>query len=99
MSNNEMGGPEQGHTIEYPTLLKVWAALVILTAALVTASRVSSGAAVWAMLVVTPLKAGLVLYFFMHLKYERVLLKGMVLVAMATLTVFIGMLFLDISFR
>ena len=99
MSDNGMSGAEQGHTIEYPTLVRVWGALVILTAALVASSRVSSGAAVWAMLVITPLKAGLVLYFFMHLKYEKVLLKGMVFVAMATLTIFIGMLFLDISFR
>lgn len=94
-----MSEQEQGHTIEYPTLLKVWGALVVLTAALVAASRVSAAAAVWAMLVITPLKAALVLYFFMHLKYEKVLLKGMVFVALATLITFIGLLFLDISFR
>ena len=94
-----MNEQEQGHTIEYPTLLKVWGALVVLTAALVAASRVSPAAAVWAMLVITPLKAALVLYFFMHLKYEKVLLKTMVFVALATLIIFIGMLFLDISFR
>ena len=51
------------------------------------------------MLTVTPLKAGLVFYFFMHLKYERPLLKVMVFVALATLVVFVGLLFLDISFR
>jgi cytochrome c oxidase subunit 4 len=94
-----MSEQEQGHTIGYPTLLKVWGALVALTAALVAASRVSAAAAVWAMLVITPLKAALVLYFFMHLKYEKILLKTMVFVALSTLVVFIGMLFLDISFR
>jgi len=45
------------------------------------------------------LKAGLVFYYFMHLKYEGPLLKTMVFVALATLVVFIGMLFFDISFR
>ena len=30
-----MSGQEQGHLIEYPTLIKVWGALVVLTAALV----------------------------------------------------------------
>ncbi|MBI5240786.1 MAG: cytochrome C oxidase subunit IV family protein [Elusimicrobia bacterium] len=90
---------EQGHTIEYPTLLKVWGALVLLTAALVGASRVSEAAAVWAMLALTPLKAALVLYFFMHLKYEKAVLKAMVFTALAVLIIFIGMLFLDISFR
>ena len=94
-----MSEQEQGHTIEYPTLLKVWATLVVLTGMLVAASRVSAAAAVWAMLVITPLKASLVLYFFMHLKYEKVLLKAMVFVALSTLVIFIGMLFLDISFR
>jgi cytochrome c oxidase subunit 4 len=94
-----MNGQEQGHIIEHPTLLKVWGALVLLTAALVAASRISPAAAVWAMLVITPLKASLVLYFFMHLKYEQVLLKTMVFVALSTLIIFIGLLFLDISFR
>jgi hypothetical protein len=35
----------------------------------------------------------------MHLRYEGLLLKGMVLTALSTLLVFIGMLFLDIGFR
>jgi cytochrome c oxidase subunit 4 len=48
---------------------------------------------------VTPLKAALVFYYFMHLKYEGTLLKAMVFVALATLVIFIGMLFFDISFR
>lgn len=94
-----MSEHEQGHIIEVPTLIRVWAALLALTAALVGASRLSAGAAVWAMLFITPLKAGLVFYFFMHLRYEKPLLKGMVFTALATLVIFIGMLFLDISFR
>ncbi|MEK7382861.1 MAG: cytochrome C oxidase subunit IV family protein, partial [Elusimicrobiota bacterium] len=52
-----------------------------------------------AMLTLTPLKAGLVLYYFMHLKYEGPLIKGMVAVALATLVIFISMMFLDIAFR
>jgi cytochrome c oxidase subunit 4 len=51
------------------------------------------------MLVITPLKASLVLYFFMHLKYEKILLKTMVFVALSTLVIFLALLFLDISFR
>lgn len=94
-----MNAEEQGHVVEYATLLKVWGVLLALTAALVGASRVSPGAAVWAMLLFTPLKAGLVLFYFMHLKYEKVMLKGMVFAALATLVVFIAFLFLDISFR
>jgi len=80
------------------TFLAVWLALVVLTAMLVIASQVSHDLAVAAMLTLTPLKAGLVLYYFMHLKYEGVLLKAMVFVAIATLLVFIGFLFFDIGF-
>ncbi|HBL16266.1 MAG: hypothetical protein A2X36_13215 [Elusimicrobia bacterium GWA2_69_24] len=94
-----MSAQEQGHVVEYPALLKVWGTLLLLTAALVGASRVSPAAAVWAMLVLTPVKAALVLFFFMHLKYEGALLKGMVFTALSVLVVFISLLFLDISFR
>jgi len=45
------------------------------------------------MLTVTPLKAGLVFYFFMHLKWEKPFLKSMVFVALALLTLFIAMIF------
>jgi cytochrome c oxidase subunit 4 len=51
------------------------------------------------MLTLTPLKAGLVFFYFMHLKYERPFLKAMVVVTLATLILFIGLLFLDISQR
>jgi cytochrome c oxidase subunit 4 len=90
---------ETGHVIEYGTLLKVWAGLVALTALLVALSLLSAQAAVWGLLTITPLKAGLVLYFFMHIKYEGMAIKTMVFAALSTLVIFIGMLFLDISFR
>jgi len=90
---------EHAHVIEYPTLVTVWLILIGLTAVLVVASSRSPQLAVWAMLFVTPVKVGLVFYFFMHLKYEGPHLKVMVLVAVATLVVFIGMTFLDLAFR
>ena len=91
---------EQAHVVPYRTFILVWGVLMGLTILLVFVSRVNHELfSVPAMLTVTPLKAGLVFYFFMHLKYERPLLKIMVFVALATLVVFIGLLFLDISFR
>ncbi|MBI4861471.1 MAG: cytochrome C oxidase subunit IV family protein [Candidatus Riflebacteria bacterium] len=87
------------HIVEYRTLIVVWLVLVGLTAVLVAASFVSPALAVLAMLFITPTKAGLVLYIFMHLKYEAPLFKIMVLVALATLVIFIGMTFLDVAFR
>jgi cytochrome c oxidase subunit 4 len=91
---------EHEHVVSYATFVRVWVVLLALTMVLTFASRLFHEAlSVWAMLFITPLKAGLVFYYFMHLKYEALLLKGMVFAALATLVVFIGMLFLDVSFR
>ena len=76
---------EDQHIVEYRTFVAVWAALLALTGVLVGVSQLGTEVAVWAMLLITPLKAGLVLYYFMHLKYEGPLLKAMVFVALATL--------------
>ena len=88
------------HIVPYGTFLRVWMALLALTAALVLVSKLEHEAlSVPAMLTLTPLKAGLVFYYFMHLKYESTLLKGMLFIALAALIIFIGLLFFDISYR
>jgi len=90
------------HTQEHPgygTFLKVWVALVILTGCLVGVSHLGQTYAVWGLLTLTPLKAGLVFYFFMHLRYEGALLKIVVLVTLGTLLIFFTLLFSDVAFR
>jgi cytochrome c oxidase subunit 4 len=89
-----------GHVVPYRAIVLVWLLLLVLTAILVFASKVYHEAlSVPAMLTVTPLKAGLVFYYFMHLKWEKPFLKSMVFVALALLTLFIALIFLDISYR
>lgn len=83
----------------YGTFLAVWAALVVFTLALAGLSHLGQGAAVWGLLTLTPIKAALVFYFFMHLRYEGPLLKGVVFVALGTLLVFFALLFSDVAFR
>ena len=91
---------ERTQPISDGTYVMVWAALVVLTLVLVLAGRSFHEAlSVPAMLTITPLKAGLVFYYFMHLKEEGTLLRAMLLVALVTLVIFIGLLFFDISFR
>lgn len=91
---------EQPHVIAYGTYFKVWAALVFLTGLLVVAGRgFHETLAVPALLTITPLKASLVFYYFMHLRDERPYLRGMVFVALATLAVFLALLFIDVAFR
>ncbi len=92
--------PSAGHVIPFPTLWRVWAVLVALTALLVYVSRAFHDTlSVPAMLTITPFKAALVLYFFMHLKYEGLLLKTMLFVALGTLLIFMTLLYADIFVR
>lgn len=89
-----------GHVVPYHTIIRVWLLLLALTAILVFVSKVYHDAlSVLAMLTLTPLKAGLVLYYFMHLKWEAPFLKSMVFVTLALLTLSIAFIFLDISYR
>ena len=56
----------------------------------------------WSMaanLLIASTKAGLVLWFFMHLKYEKPLLKLLILVPIATITIIIRLTFVDIWYR
>ncbi len=91
---------EHGHIVPYQTFVKVWLVLLFLTAVLVFVSTVYHEAlSVPALLTLTPLKAGLVFFYFMHLKYERPFLKTMVFMVLGLLTMFIGLTFLDLSYR
>jgi cytochrome c oxidase subunit IV len=89
-----------GHIMPYATLVRIWAILLLLTALLVFISmKFHEALAMWAMLVLTPLKAGLVMFYFMHLKFEKPLLKTMVIITLGTLIIFIGLTFSDILYR
>jgi len=81
------------------TYVKVWAALLALTGLLVLVSRLGQGLATLGLLTLTPLKAGLVLYFFMHLKDEGLLLRTVVLVTLGALLIFFALLFADAALR
>jgi cytochrome c oxidase subunit 4 len=90
----------RGHIVPYSILIRVWMLLILLTALLVSASRFYHEAlSVWAMLILTPVKAGLVFFYFMHLKYERPFLKALVFMTLGLLTMVIGLLFFDILYR
>jgi cytochrome c oxidase subunit 4 len=92
------GEGHHGHPT-YATFIKVWVALLLLTAGLVGMSHLGQRTAVWGLLTLTPIKAALVFYFFMHLKYEGSLLKGVILVTIGTLLIFFALLYSDVAFR
>lgn len=88
------------HVISYRTYVRVWLLLLVLTAILVFTSKVFHDLlSVWAMLFITPVKAGLVFFFFMHLKYEKPFLRALVFMTLGLLVMVIGLLFFDILYR
>lgn len=93
-ANGTRGEPGAG------ALVAVWAGLVALTGVLVAVNRLAPGnPGIAATMLVTPAKVALVLWYFMHLREEGRAIRVMLLAAVATLVVFIGLLMLDYSFR
>ena len=91
---------KNGHIVPYGTYVYVWAALLLLLAATIVAAKVEfSKYSVLVNLLIASIKAGLVLFFFMHLKYERWLLKAMLFMVIGTLTAVIALFFADVMFR
>ena len=91
---------EHAHIIPYRTFIIVWLVLLVLTGITVAAAQVHFGALnIWIALGIATLKAGLVIAFFMHMKYEQPLFKLALLSALAVLAIFIGLTFLDVLYR
>jgi len=86
-----------GHTKTY---VVIWLLLLGLTGITITVAGMHLGAfSMLASLLIASIKASLVLWFFMHLKYEEKLFKYMFLIPVATLTVVIALTFSDIWYR
>lgn len=86
--------------LSYRIYIRIWLLLLLLTAVLVLSGKLFHQAlSVPAMLIVTPIKAGLVFFYFMHLKHERPLLIALVFLTLGLLVMVIGLLFFDISYR
>ncbi len=86
---------------KYQTYILVWLGLVILTGITVSMAGMDLGLlSIIIVLAIAAIKSGLVLSYFMHLKYETGLLfKLMIPIVLAALTIFIGLTFTDIAFR
>lgn len=91
---------QDNHIVSTKTFVLVWIALLILTAITVTVAKLDLGAfSTFTAIVIASVKAGVVLWFFMHLKYEKRLLKLLLLVPIVTLAVIIGLTFIDVGYR
>ena len=88
------------HIIGYGRLTAVWLLLLGLTGLTVWVSRLELGFGhVWGSLAIASAKAGLVIAFFMHMRYEGRLLRWLLFVAILTLAIFIGLTFFDLLYR
>ncbi len=87
--------------VTYRTYIWIWVGLVILTGITVSMAGMSLGrSSIVIVLAIAAIKSGLVLSYFMHLKYEKGLLfKLMIPIVLAVLTIFIGLTFTDVAFR
>ena len=91
---------QDNHIVSDGTFIKVWIGLLILTAMTVGASVYYPGQiGVAVAMIVTPIKAALILMYFMHLKYEKKVFVIMFLSAMSIFGVFLGLTFIDYLFR
>ncbi|NVN98721.1 MAG: cytochrome C oxidase subunit IV family protein [Geobacteraceae bacterium] len=88
------------HIISYTKLTSVWLTLLALTGLTIWVSGLDLGVnRVWGALAIASLKSGLVIAFFMHMKYEDKLLRWLLFVALLTLAIFIGFTFFDVLYR
>ncbi|BCR06058.1 cytochrome-c oxidase [Desulfuromonas versatilis] len=95
-----MAEQEHGHIVGYSTFVAVWLALLVLTAITVAVSRIHLGPLnIWVALGIASVKSGLVIAFFMHMKYEGRLLRLSLFAALVTLAIFIGFTFFDVLYR
>ena len=88
------------HILSYKKLVMVWLALLTLTGLTVWVAHHNVGIShVWGSLAIASLKSGLVIAFFMHMKYEGRLLRWLLFLALTTVAIFIGLTFFDVLYR
>jgi cytochrome c oxidase subunit 4 len=90
----------QKHIMPFALLAKIWLALLILTGITVGVTAFDFGYLnVLVAMSVASTKALLVIFFFMHLKYENRMLGVFLLVVFVILAIFIGFTFFDVAMR
>jgi cytochrome c oxidase subunit 4 len=97
---NQAQNGHEAHVLSYGLLTAIWAALIVLTAVTISVAQIDLGFYnVLVAMAVATTKALLVVFFFMHLKYEGRLLKWLLFLAFLVLAICIGFTFFDIGFR
>ena len=91
---------DEPHIVPMSVFIRVWIALLVLTGITVGASVYFPGTiGIIVAMIVTPLKAALILMYFMHLRYEKKVFVYMFMAAMCIFAVFMGLTLIDYLFR
>ncbi len=100
MENNNNNHEEDHHIVSYAANIKIWIVLLILTWLTITVAYLDFGnVAVAIALLIATVKAGIVLAYYMHLKFESKLLTALLLVTVAVFSSFIILTFFDYAYR
>ena len=88
------------HVVPYRLYVVVWGALLVLTVLTVAVSYLDMKhvTVLTAMLIAT-CKGMLVLLYFMHIRFEKPMYIAMILAALGTYAIFIGLTFVDYLYR
>ena len=85
-----------GHISPWQTLVKVWAALMVLTILTVMATWVDLGTGnIWIAMGIAVVKGSLVVMYFMHMKYNKPFLAYVFTFSLAFVAFFLAMVMLD----
>ena len=91
---------EKHHLVPVMLYVWVWAALIVLTGLTVGAKYADlQHTAIIAALLIATVKGGLVLLYFMHIRYEKPIYAVMILVLLITYVFYIGLTFVDYANR
>lgn len=84
------------HVMPVWLLVAVWGALMVLTVATVSVTRIDLGGLnLWIAMAIAALKATLVALYFMHLRYERSFLGFIFIATLLFVFLFIGITLMD----
>lgn len=96
MSDNH----NEQHLIGFGTYFMIWLSLISLTVLTVSIAGVDFGSiALFIALLIAAIKSGLVINYFMHIKFDDFIFKIFLLVAFATLLAIFVLTSFDIFFR
>lgn len=93
-------GQASAHDVSYGTYVMVWFGLIALTAITVTISGIHLGSVTLiAALTIASIKTILVVTYFMHVKFDNMVIKVFIYVCLLIFITIMVLTFSDLSFR